>query len=270
MDCATSQNIRCKLVPDPTAYEQAVRLSIAAPAFNEGAVIRDVVEGWLDHLTHLPEVTEFEIVICNDGSRDATGAILDALARKHREVHPIHFAANQGGAAALTAAIAATRFEWVLLTDSDGQFPIENVAAMLSEVGCRCVPAVIGIRSKKDRPFARFGTVSSGFVCNLVHRSSLRDFNSAFKLIWGPLLRALDLEAKGMNYSTEITSRLLEWGVPIAEVAIDHRPRASGLSHMKMMRGAIERLMFVAYIAVRQALLGAGVLRRRLSWQVIP
>jgi hypothetical protein len=51
-------------------------------------------------------IAEFEIVVCDDGSRDATGEILDRLARAHREVRPLHFAANQGAAAALTAAIA--------------------------------------------------------------------------------------------------------------------------------------------------------------------
>ena len=153
----------------------------------------------------------------------------------------------------------------MLLIDADGQFPITNLAAMLAAVRAQRVPAAIGIRQKKDRRFARFGTASSALVCNLVHRSAIRDFNSAFKLVWGPLLRALDFEARGMNYSTEVTSRLLEAGVPITQLAIEHRPRAAGASNMKLFRGAVDRLLFVTYIALRQALLGTGVLRRPLS-----
>ena len=150
--------------------------------------------------------------------------------------------------------------DWVLLIDSDGQFPIENLERMLMEARHRCVPVVIGIRRKKDRFFARFGTSASGLMCNLVHGSSIHDFNSAFKLGWGPLLRAINLEAKGMNYSTEVTSRLLECRVPIAEVEIEHRPRTSGTSNMRMIRGAAHRILFVAYIAMRQLLLVLGVL----------
>jgi len=238
---------------------------VAAPAFNEEKGIRSVVENWHRYLAGQPDIKAFEIVVCDDGSRDATGTILDALAGEHAQVRPIHFRENQGAAAALTAAIAATTMDWVLLTDSDGQFPIENLEPMLAEARRRCAPAVIGIRLKKDRLFARFGSSASGLVCNLLHRSSIRDFNSAFKLVWGPLLRALSLEAKGMNYSTEVTSRLLECRVPIAEVEIEHRPRASGTSNMRMIRGAAHRLLFVAYIAVRQLLLALGVLRRPLS-----
>ena len=265
MSTTSNCGVRSCYLPDAAAYTGSVRLSIAAPAFNEAGALREIVREWIEYLRGLSTIAEFEIVICNDGSRDATGAILDALAAEWPEVRPIHFAENQGAAAALTAAIAATRFEWVLLIDSDGQFPIANLPAMLAASRQNRAPAAIGVRVKKDRLFARFGSASSAMVCNLLHRSAIRDFNSAFKLVWGPLLRALDFEAKGMNYSTEITSRLLESGVPIAEVPIAHRPRQAGVSHMKLIRGARDRLLFVTYIALRQMLLGSGVLRRPLS-----
>jgi hypothetical protein len=91
----------------------------------------------------------------------------------------------------------------------------------------------------------------------------MRDFNSAFKLVWGPTLRGLGLEAKGMNYSTEVTSRLLERGIVPVEVAIEHRPRMAGTSHMKLLRGALHRFLFVCYVALRQLLLRLGILTRR-------
>jgi dolichol-phosphate mannosyltransferase len=252
-------------LPGPSAYLAQIRLSLAAPAFNEGEGIRSVVEEWYRYLVESRDIEAFEIVVCNDGSGDDTGSILDALAGEHREVKPLHFPRNQGAAAALTAAIAATTLDWVLLIDSDGQFPIENLERMLAQVRRQQVPAAIGIRHKQDRLFARFGTSMSGLICNLLHGSSISDFNSAFKLVWGPLLRALHLEARGMNYSTEVTSRLLECGIPIAEVAIAHRPRTAGVSKMKMLRGAMHRLLFVVYIGMRQMLLRLGVVRRPLS-----
>ncbi len=247
--------------PQAQDFLDPIRLSIAAPAFNEEQGIESAVEEWTRYLSGRPGIRAFEIVVCNDGSRDRTGSILDALAERHSEVRPIHFSQNRGAAAALAAAIAATTMDWVLLTDSDGQFPIENLEPMMAAVNRARAPAAIGIRQKKDRLFARFGTSSSTLVCNLLHRSSIRDFNSAFKLVWGPLLRSLCLEARGMNYSTEVTSRLLEYGIAIAQVEIEHRPRVSGSSNMRMMRGSAHRILFVAYIAIRQLLLYLGVLR---------
>lgn len=239
-----------------------IRLSVAAPAYNEAEGIEAVVAEWHGYLSSLAELESFEIVICNDGSRDRTGEILDRLTLSVPELRPLHFAQNQGAAAALNAAIAATKGDWVLLIDSDGQFPIQNLPDMMAALRKSGGRAAIGIRQKKDVAFAQFGSWASGHICNLAHGSRMRDFNSAFKLVWGPTLRNLGLEAKGMNYSTEVTSRLLERGIVPVEVSIEHRPRITGVSSMKLVRGAIHRFLFVSYIALRQLLLGLGILSR--------
>jgi len=238
-----------------------IRLSIAAPAYNEAEGIAALVAEWHAFLAG-QNLAEFEIVICNDGSRDDTGPLLDRLALSYPRLKPLHFPANQGAAAALNAAIAATTGDWVLLLDSDGQFPIQNLPAMLDALRGSGGLAAIGIRHKKDAAFARFGSWASGVLCNMAHGSRLKDFNSAFKLVSGPTLRRLGLEAKGMNYSTEVTSRLLERGIVPVEVAIEHRPRATGASSMKLLRGARDRFLFVLYIMLRQALVGLGVIVR--------
>jgi dolichol-phosphate mannosyltransferase len=238
-----------------------LRLSVAAPAYNEAAGIEAVLTNWHDFLSAQP-LDSFEIVICDDGSTDGTGDILDRLSQSWPQLRVLHFAKNQGAAAALNAAIAATQGDWVLLTDSDGQFAIENLPDMVEALRRSGAKAAIGIRRKKDAAFAQFGSWASGLVCNLLHGSRMRDFNSAFKLVWGPTLRGLGLEARGMNYSTEVTSRLLERGIVPVEVTIQHRPRAAGASHMKLLRGALHRFLFVCYIALRQLLLWLGVLSR--------
>lgn len=250
-----------------SALSLPIRLSVAAPAYNEADGIEAVIADWHGFLAAQSCVAEFEIVICNDGSKDGTGDILDRLTLSYPRLRPLHFAANQGAAAALNAAIAATKGDWILLMDSDGQFAIENLPDMLAALGRSGGPtsdrlAAIGIRQKKDVAFAQFGSWVSGMACNLVHGSRLKDFNSAFKLVWGPTLRGLGLEAKGMNYSTEVTSRLLECGIIPIEVEIAHRPRITGVSSMKLVRGAMHRFLFVMYIALRQLLLRLNILIR--------
>ena len=239
------------------------QISLAAPAYNEAESIEAVVESWVTFLSALPDLECFEIVVCNDGSRDRTGDILDNLARRHPQVRPIHMAANQGAAVALTRAIAGTTLGWVLLIDSDGQFPISNLPRMMQAVASSGSRAAIGVRpAKQDSAFARFGSWASGGLCNLFHGTRYRDFNSAFKLVDGPLLRAIPLEAKGLNYSTEVTSRILERGLSLTEVEIEHRPRIAGKSSLKLVQGARDRLLFVLFIGFRQLLLNLKVLQR--------
>jgi hypothetical protein len=243
-----------------------IRLSVAAPAYNEAEGLEAVIADWHAFLVAQSAVAEFEIVICNDGSKDATGDILDRLTLSYPQLRPLHFASNQGAAAALNAAIAATKGDWILLMDSDGQFAIQNLPDMLAALERSGGPAsdclaAIGIRKKKDAAFAQFGSWASGLVCNLVHGSRLKDFNSAFKLVWGPTLRGLGLEAKGMNYSTEVTSRLLERGIVPVEVQSTHRPRTTGVSSMKLLRGAATPFSFRALYRPAPLLL-----RLAISW----
>ena len=237
-------------------------LSLATPAYNEAGGIETIVTDWLDYLKRCPYLRDFEIVVCNDGSRDETGPILDRLAAADHRLQPVHFATNQGAAAALTNAIRYTTMDWVLLIDSDGQFPIENLPRLVAALDAGDTRAVMGVREKKDAAFARFGSWSSGVLCNLFHGTRLRDFNSAFKLVEGTLLRSLVLEAKGLNYSTEITSRLLERRVKLVEVEIVHRPRTSGKSSRTLFRSVVHRFLFVLYVGMRQLLLKLNVIQR--------
>lgn len=238
------------------------QIALAAPAYNEAENIVPVLTEWSDHLKARFPDGAYEIVVCNDGSRDRTGAILDDLATSMHGLKPVHHPKNRGAAAALTTAIAATTKPWVLLIDSDGQFPITNLE-LLERAMDSAAKAYIGVRATKhDSAFARLGSWGSGALCNAVHGTHYRDFNSAFKLVDGPLLRSIPLEAKGLNYSTEITSRLLERGVTLKEVEIEHRARERGQSSMRALRGGLHRSLFVSYVAMRQALLKLDVIQQ--------
>jgi dolichol-phosphate mannosyltransferase len=239
-------------------------ISIAAPAYNEGENIHAAVEGWARFLQERFRPDDYEIVVCDDGSGDNTGMLLGNLAREFPSVRPCRHAVNQGAAAALTTAIRHTTKDWVLLLDADGQYPIENLDAFLAEMERSPNPAFIGYRTHKvDSAFARFGSWISGQCCNFFHGTRYRDFNCAWKLVEGPLLRDLYLEAKGLNYSLEISSKILERGVTMKEIEVVHRARTGGRSTRTLVRASLHRLLFVGYIGFRQFFFRVGLLQRR-------
>jgi glycosyltransferase involved in cell wall biosynthesis len=263
MEIETTATMAADRALSPSVPSQNIveTLSLAAPAYNEGEGIEPVVNHWLAYL-HRADLKQFEIVICNDGSRDNTLQKLEAISALHPQVVVINHVSNQGAGAALASAISGTTMDWVLLIDSDGQFAIENFDLLLDAIRRTGLPAAIGVRSAKlDSAFARFGSWTSGLFCNLFHRTHYQDFNSACKLVKGDLLRSLKLECKGLNYSTEVTSQLIERGIELAEVEIIHLPRASGTSSLRKFRGARDRFFFVCYLGLRQFLLRMGILR---------
>ena len=84
-----------------------VTLSVIFPAFNEEANIRHTVEA---ARTGAPKLAHtWEIILVNDGSRDATTPICDELAEQFPEVIAIHHIDNRGYGAALKSGILAAR-----------------------------------------------------------------------------------------------------------------------------------------------------------------
>lgn len=240
-----------------------IALSVAAPAYNEIDNIAAAVAEWSGYLRSRAGIDEWEIVVCNDGSSDGTQEALATLAGTIPELVVVNLPTNQGAGVAIAEAIRHTRLEWVLLTDSDRQFPIHNVDRVLDALQSRGGVAFSGARTRKADGLAfRMGSWASGAVSNLLHRSRYADFNSIFKMVHGPLLRSLHLEATGMNCSTEITSRLIEMGIRWVEVPIEHRVRGDGARSWGFLRGAVSRFLFVMYLGVRQLLLRHNVLRR--------
>jgi glycosyltransferase involved in cell wall biosynthesis len=237
-------------------------LAIAAPAFNEADGIATTVSSWIDALASRPQLEHAEIVVCDDGSTDATGSILDALASAAAHVRPVHHARNRGAARAMATAIAHTSAEWVLLLDADGQFPIALLDRFERALADHPdAVAFIGERTqKRDDAFARTGARLTTAALNALHGTAYRDLSSACQLVRGDVLRAIPIEARGLNYSVEISARLLEGGLRPVAVPIAHRAREGGRSSRTLLRSSAERAAFVTYFAMRRALIGYRVI----------
>ncbi len=239
-----------------------LQLSLAAPAFNEAEGIEAVVDEWAEYLHGHPLVGEWEIVIVDDGSDDGTGDVLERLQLRHPELVVQRFAVNRGAGEAIAAAIAATRCEWVLTLDSDGQFPIDNLDPMLRRIATRGGNAFVGARSRKaDSRMRRWGSAVSGRMANLALGTEYRDASSVFRLARGSLIRSIHLESTGMNCSLELAARLAELDIPWVEIPAQHRERTTGSSALAFWSTARQRALFLGYLGVRRGLIRSGVLR---------
>jgi biofilm PGA synthesis N-glycosyltransferase PgaC len=98
--------------PAPAQYPM---FSIIIGARNEEQHIEEVVR----HLSAL-DYPRYEVLVVNDGSTDATGAVLDRLSDKyHRWLTVIHLSPNSGKARAVNTGILFSRGEIILVLDAD-------------------------------------------------------------------------------------------------------------------------------------------------------
>jgi len=96
-------------------------VSMLIPAHNEELVIERTLESLFT--SDYPK-DKLEIIVMNDGSTDQTEAILDRLAKAHKELRIVHIPRREGGrgkAAVLNRGLPLTRHELVAIYDADNQ-----------------------------------------------------------------------------------------------------------------------------------------------------
>jgi len=203
------------------------KLSLVLPAHNEAENIEAVVRRALDVLPRV--VRDVEIIVVNDGSRDETGAIIDRLASEHQEVHAVHHPVNRGYGAALTSGFRAATGDSIMFMDSDRQFDIADINALLPYVPYYDI--VAGYRIQRRDPFyRRLYSKLFGIVVLILFRVHLRDTDCAFKIYRADLLNTIELTTPGALINTEMLARSKRRGATIVEVGVNHYPRYAGES----------------------------------------
>ncbi len=211
--------------PSSSDYQIPAKLSLVLPAHNEEDNIRFVVA---DALATLPAYApEFEIIVVNDGSRDRTGAIIDALHAEDARVRPVHHRANQGYGAALRSGFSASTGDFVMFMDSDRQFDIRDIRLLAPFVDLFDI--VAGFRMERSDPIhRRINAEIFNLAVRVLFGVHLRDLDCAFKIFRGEQIRSLQLTTSGALINAEIQSKLRRQGATLVQVGVPHHPRVAG------------------------------------------
>jgi glycosyltransferase involved in cell wall biosynthesis len=200
-------------------------LSLVLPAHNEAANLGPVVERAREVLPQY--AADFEIIIVDDGSRDATPQIADALAAADERVRVVHHPRNRGYGAALTSGFRASRGDYVMFMDSDRQFDIADLRLLAPFVADFDI--VAGFRKERNDPLVRrINAEIFNVVVRVLFGVHLRDIDCAFKVFRGDLLRSIELTAPGALINTEIQAKARRQGATVQQVGVRHFPRIAG------------------------------------------
>ena len=126
-----------------------VRLSVVIPCYNEEACLPELHRR-VSATARASFGDDHEIVLINDGSRDRTWPIMQALAALDPHLVCINLARNHGHQLALTAGLDLCRGELVLVIDADLQDPPELLPDMLKLMTTEAADVVYGLRTSRD------------------------------------------------------------------------------------------------------------------------
>jgi glycosyltransferase involved in cell wall biosynthesis len=200
-------------------------IAIVIPALDEAANLAGAVERCRRVAQqHFPD---FELIVINDGSTDATGRIAESLAAADPHIRVVHHGRPRNLGSCYKEGVGLARFEYVLMFPGDNEGSDEQLHAVLSRAGSADI--VVNYTSNPEvRPWGR-RLVSSAFVAvlNGLFGLRLRYYNGTV-LHRTAIVRSIAIHTDSFAYQAEALVKLLKKGHSYVEVGTPLMPRAGG------------------------------------------
>jgi glycosyltransferase involved in cell wall biosynthesis len=227
-------------------------LSVFFPALNDSGTIASMVIRAVQTASCL--TPDYEVIIVNDGSTDATAQIADELARTYAGVRVIHHSKNRGYGGALQTGFRSATKELVFYTDGDAQYD----PAEMRELWLRLEPGVDlvnGYKINRSDPMHRIiiGRLYHHIV-SVLFGLRVRDVDCDFRLMRRSIFERIQLEKTSGVICLEMMKKVHDAGFRIVEVPVHHYHRAFGRSQFfnlrRVFRTAVDvaRLWFVLVV----------------------
>jgi glycosyltransferase involved in cell wall biosynthesis len=211
-------------------YPPAV-ISVVVPLFNEESSLTELYR-------EIAQVLEaqnlaFEVVFVNDGSTDGSMAVLSQLHDETPNVVVVHLRRNFGKAAALQAGFLEARGDVVVTIDADLQDDPAEIPQLLAKLD-EGFDLVSGWKARRNDPWTR-RLLSRVFnwATAVVSGIRLHDVNCGLKAYRAEVLQGMRIYGELHRFIPVLASYR---GFRVAEVAVNHRPRAHGRSRYGLSR----------------------------------
>lgn len=201
-------------------------LSVVIPVYNSA----EMLPGLVDRLGRVLEqvASAFEVILINDGSRDASWQIIKQLSRKHAWVVGIDFMRNYGQHNALLSGIRIARYPLIVTMDDDLQHPPEEIPTLLSGLDAG-LDVVYGTPLHPQHGLWRdLASSVTKYALQSTMSAETASQVSAFRVFRTRVRDAFE-NYRGSSAAIDV---LLTWGTTrFGAVPVRHEPRASGVSN---------------------------------------
>jgi len=230
-----------------------VDLSIVVPAYNEEHRIAPTLARLSAFLTN--QSMRWEIVVVDDGSRDATCAVVEAAMARIPNLRLVRQTPNRGKGAAVRLGMREARGQIRVMSDADGSMPPEQLPRLLAPIVACTAEIAIGSRyaegAKTDVKQPLYRVLWSRLANKVIQRSlvpGVRDTQCGFKAFTAEAARGLFSVARidGWAFDLEILALARRRGYGIAEVGVEWKDdRGSRINPLKDMYKVIREAMTI-------------------------
>jgi glycosyltransferase involved in cell wall biosynthesis len=210
-------------------------LTVFFPMWNEQDYIYATVDAARDVCRHMVaegEIGDFEVLIVDDASTDATGSIADSLAAEDSHVRVVHHPVNRKLGGSIKTGFAHARGDLVLYTDADlpcDLAELRKACRLLRYYGADVVSAYRHDRTGEG-PRRMVYSWLYNWLVTLLFGVHIRDVNFAFKLCQRRIFDKLELTSEGSFIDAELLIKAQALGYRVIQFGVDYFPRSVGVS----------------------------------------
>lgn len=230
-----------------------MKIVVGVPAYNEEGNIAKII-------LKLKKIAD-EVIVCDDGSKDLTGAIskeMGAILIQHEK--------NQGYGGAIVSIFKKAKeidADILVTFDGDGQHRIEDLKNIINPINSKLADIVIGSRFLGDDSnipkVRKFGIKTITSISNTVSELNLTDSQSGFRAYNRKAIENLNLSEKGMGISTEILIKASKIGLSIKEIPIKILYEGDTSTHNSASHGISVVMSTMKFVSIEHPLKFYGI-----------
>jgi glycosyltransferase involved in cell wall biosynthesis len=223
-------------------------ITFVIPCYNEVRNIEQSITA-IEAATHASNITQYEMLVVDDGSNDGTRELVASLAASRPALKLICHAVNLGFGGAYKTGVANARGTYVMMLPGDNGFHPEEISRLLVRLG----KADIVI------PYPP-SLASRGFFRAMLSGSFTRLMNALFLLklpyFNGPvvhttdLLRTVPIKTNSFAFQAEALVRLMRRGATYETVEVKPLERTEGRSSALRLKNIVQVTIAIGTLLV--------------------
>ncbi len=232
------------------------KLSIFFPMWNEEQYIGRALAAGHDVASELMEsgeIGDYELIVVNDASTDATARLADEAAAANRHVRVVHHPTNRKLGGSMKSGFAAATGDVIVYTDADLPFDMLELHKALRLLRTYEADVVSAYRfDRTDEGLVRvvYSALYNALV-RVLFGVRVRDVNFAFKVCRASIFEHISLKSEGSFIDAELIVRAKKLGNPIVQFGVDYFPRTRGVSTLSSP-SVIVKILREAFVLRRE------------------
>ena len=211
------------------------KLSVFFPMWNEQDYIERAIDAAREECEELMaggDIADYEMIIVDDASTDATPQIAARLAQEDHRVRVVRHPENRKLGGSMKSGFTAATGDLVLYTDADLPFDMHDVHKAIRLL--RYYDADVVSAYRFDRTGEGYVRTVYSFFYNMMVRVlfgvRMRDINFAFKLCRTRIFDNVALKSEGSFIDAELVVKAHKYGYSVIQFGVDYFPRTRGVS----------------------------------------